>query len=366
MRSNKPWRSLILATAAGFLGLFLLDCMLFRVNLYPSVLQPDSSTGLFEIILRRERQAQKAHGDNMIVTLGDSRFAYAPRVANQYEARSGLVFRSAGVAGSDARSWYFMLRDLDSSANRYRAVVFAVNDYVDEDTEVDPADDIRALHYVAVRLRLRDALGFGLSFHDPILRWQVLRSAFFKGFVFQRDIAEFLQDPKKRIDYVRLCHRGFEEWTYNYVETPRSMAGLKIDWETWKAEFPAGADENQIVTVKESLMRRPVTQRGDLARFRREWFGRIIDRYAGSRTKIIFLRLARGPLVRPAGLARGTSSVLREFAATKPNVSLVEEHAFESLESPELFKDGIHLNLEGSNRFAEMLVREVGKIVGHP
>src|SRR5690349_11405070 len=117
---SSPFRVLA-GCIAGLLGVFVIDAGLFRTNLYPSVLEPDSSTGLFQQILRRERKAQRVNADNMVVTLGDSRFAYSPKLANEVTAQSGLVFRSAGVAGSDPRSWYYMLRALDPTAARYRA-----------------------------------------------------------------------------------------------------------------------------------------------------------------------------------------------------------------------------------------------------
>ena len=54
--------------------------------------------------------------------------------------QSGYVFRSAGAAGTDPRSWYYMLRDLDPTASRYRAVVFGVDDFDDEDEGEDDED----------------------------------------------------------------------------------------------------------------------------------------------------------------------------------------------------------------------------------
>ena len=54
----KP-RDLVVACLAAVAGLFILDLVLFRFNVYPSVLQPDSSTGLFELTFRIERLAQR-------------------------------------------------------------------------------------------------------------------------------------------------------------------------------------------------------------------------------------------------------------------------------------------------------------------
>jgi hypothetical protein len=350
------------AIALSFLGAVALDSLVFRTPWYISLLEPDSSTGVFEMTLFREREAQARLGSNLVVTLGDSRFAYAPRLSNEITSRTGLVFRHAGVAGTDARSWYYMLRDLDPSANRYRAVVIGVPDFDDEDEAFNPADDLRALHYVIARLRWADILQFGFSFESAGVRWQALRGALLKGVVLQRDVREFLTNPRKRIDYVALCHRGYEEWTYNYVAPPGSMEGLRIDWSTYTATYPPGVEDGQRDTVKGVLLRPPQPQTGRFAAYRRKWFGRIIDRYRDSPTRIVFVRLPRGAVPRPDNLVRKLSSSVREFGR-RPNVLIATEHAFDSLERPELFMDAVHLNREGIARFSPMLAEEVARTI---
>jgi len=352
-----------LALPLAFLGLFALDGLLFRTPFYPSILQMDSSTGVFELTLRREQQAQALNGDNLVVTLGDSRFAYLPRLANQVTAQTGYVFRHAGVAGTDVRSWFYMLRDLDPTARRYRAIVFGVTDYDDEDEFFTPDDDIRALHYAIARLRWSDVPGFALSFHSPKVQWEALRGSSLKGIVYQSDLLAFLAKPTERIRRARLEHREYEKWTYDYQETPRSMAGLRIDWAAWKVTFPPGLDQDQRDTVNTTLMSPPAPQTGRLAAFRRAWYGRILERYCGSPTKIIFVRLARAPIPRPDGLVRKKSSTIRDFAS-RPNVLLCDEHAFDSLEHPELFRDGMHLNRAGIARFSPMLAEEISRMLG--
>jgi hypothetical protein len=300
----------------------------------------------------------------MVATFGDSRFAFYPRVCNQLTGETGLVIRSAGVAGSDLRSWYFMLRDLDPHARRYRALVFGLEAYEDEDGFFNPFDDVRALHYVMARLRLGDVLPFARSFESPAIQWQAVRGGVLKGFVFQSDLQAFLSHPLKRIQYVQLCRRGYPQWTYDYVDSSRTMTGLAIDWSTLTATFPSSFDDVQRETVQNALLRKAAPQIGRVAAFRREWFGKILDRYRGSRTKIVFLRLPRGPIPRPDSLMPKTSSSIREFAA-RPGVLLCDEHAFDSLERPELFKDALHLNDEGCKRFSVLLARELARMLGH-
>ena len=346
-------------------GLFGVDAALFRTKLYPQLLDPDSAAGQFELTLRREQQAQLHYGDNLVACLGDSRLGLAPREAARVEPQTGYFLRLAGVAGSDPRTWYYMLRDLDPSRRRYRAIVFAVNDYDDEDGQYDPADDIRPLHYVINRLRLNDVPEFFRAFPPGLLQWDAFRGSLLKGFVYEADIRDFLVNPMKRIRYVRLVNRGWPEWTWNYQESERNMVGLRIDWAAWKATFPAGADQAQRDSVRDFLMYPPAPQIGRYAAFRRRWFGKIFELYRASPTKIIFVRLARGPVPRPDNLVRKKSSSIREFAR-RPDVLLVPEHALDSLEHPEFYKDAMHLNREGVQRFSVMLAQQVGALLGSP
>ena len=219
------------------------------------------------------------------------------------------------------------------------------------------------MHYFIGHLRLSDVWDFARSFKGPALQWAAFRGALLKGLVYQSDIQALISHPLKRLSDVMLYRENWADWTYEYDEDPRSLAGLTIDWPKWRATFPPGADDVQRETVRDVLMRRTVPQRGVVAGFRRKWYGRIFEHYRNSATRIIFVRLARGPIPRPEGLVTKLSSSIREFAS-RPNVSLADEHAFDPLERPEFFKDGTHLNREGSIRFSTLLVREIGRILG--
>jgi hypothetical protein len=358
-------RRISLALLLACLGLVGLDALLFRTHMYASILEPDSSAGLMELVLWREKRAQHTAGDNLVVTLGNSRMGYTPRIVDLRPRQTGYVVRTAGVAGSDTRTWYYMLRDLDPTARRYRAIVLGVDDYDDEDRAFNPDDDISQLHYCVTRLRMGDAIEFAQSFHSPEVQWEAFRGAVLKGIPLQSDIQAFLSHPFKRIAYVRLCHKDWPGWTYGYVETSRSMVGLQIDWSTLTATYPPGMTEEQMQSVRAWLLYEPNPQTGRLAHFFRTWLGRTVDRYRGSRTKIIFFRLPRGPIPRPDYLVKKRSNSIRE-QASRANVILANEHFFDGLEHPEFFKDAVHLNRDGIERFSPMLADEVARILGPP
>ena len=55
-----------------------------------------------------------------------------------------------------------------------------------------------------------------------------------------------------------------------------------------------------------------------------------------------------------------------DLAAQQSNVTLIDEHFFDPLEKPELFRDQLHLNGPGMDRFSLMLTQEVSRILGPP
>lgn len=143
------------------------------------------------------------------------------------------------------------------------------------------------------------------------------------------------------------------------------MTGLSIDWPALRVTWPSGMDDDQRGSVNSFLAHPPDPQTGRLAAYRRQWLGKIVDRYRGSRTKVIFLMLPRGPVPRPGNLVSKRSSSIREMAS-RPGVLLANEHAFDTLERPELFRDGMHLNREGIARFSGMLTGEVERLLAGP
>jgi hypothetical protein len=290
---------------------------------------------------------------------------YVPKGVDLRPRQTGYAVRTAVVPGSDPRAWYYVLRDLDPAARRYRAIVFGVDDYDDEDRAFNPDDDLGALHYCIARLRLSDTIEFAQSFYTREHQWEAFRGAVLKGIPLQSDIQAFLAHPRKRLAYVRLCHQGWPDWTYDYVESSRSLAGLQIDWSTLTATYTREMTEQQKDTVRAWLLHEPNPQTGRLAHLFRTWLGRTVDRYRESRTKIVFFRLPRGPIPRPDNLVKKRSSSIRELAS-RPNVILANEHLFDCLEHPEFFKDAMHLNRDGVARFSAMLADEVARILGPP
>lgn len=355
-------------TSAALLAIFLFlaaDSALFRTGFYYRFLEPDSSAGVVQLVLLRERQYQAEATLPTILTMGDSRMNYSPRLANQYAESHAFPFRirHGSAAGTNPRCWYYLLRELDPTASRYHAIVLPVDDYDDEDTFINPNDYPYDIHYLAPLLRWSDIPEYPLTYDTPEWRREAWRGTLFKGLALQADIQALLDHPSKRIANATFMRSWWPKGSLEYEEDTRTVEGLAIDWSTLQAtSYPPYADDAFRAAVKSALLRPPAPQTGRLAAYRRRWFGKILAHYQNSPTRIVFVMLPRGPLVRPRSLAPRLSSSIRELS--RPGkVILANEHLAEPIEQPALFKDALHMNRAGSTRYGQLLLEELHRLL---
>jgi hypothetical protein len=348
--------------AGGLLAFVFIEGAVFHTGFYPSILDPSSSTGTIETLIRNE-QARAVHDRNQVLAVGDSRMGILPRMANEHHV--GYWFASIAIGGSTPRCWYYFLRDTDPTARRYAAVVVPANDYDLRDTPDNLADRLLDVNFVIAQLRLTDLAEFSGSYREPANRWMAFRDNLLKGFVYKRDFQEFLLNPAARLEKVRIVREGSAGWAYNFVPENHSLAGLAVDWAAKHIHFPDGLTQAQRDFIRDVLLRPSVPQTGTNAAYHRYWFGRIVEHYRGSGTKLIFIRLPRAPVLPPNPPSPNPSSPLRVLARQR-DVVLLDEHRFDELERPELFGDPLHLNGEGILRFSNILADEVRRILGPP
>ena len=295
-RGPRPIVGLLLAMCA----LFAADLLLFHMPVYSYIIEPDSSTGWVETTIHNEHVQQAQH-HNLVLTMGDSRFAIAQRIINEeVTPPTGYIFRAGAIPGSSPRIWYYMLRDMDPDRQAYRAIVFGLDDYDDEDPGWDWADDARSIHYLAARLRLMDAIEFAGSYRSWPLRWEAFRDVLFRGLIYQDDLRALLRHPGNRLHDAIETRDHSEDLYYVWSGLERDMKGFAADWDTLKVtSYPPWADEKLREDINNFLLHPVYPQTGHPGEYRRRWLGKMIDRYRNTATKIIFIRLPRGPVVRP-------------------------------------------------------------------
>ncbi len=357
LRSRILW-VLVLSLA----GLVAFDFTVFHSGLYTQFLNPDGSAGSLESWLAWELQRSK-DDPNQIAMIGDSRMAVIPRLAN--EQATGYTYASLAVAGTSPRSWYYILRAADPLATRYRAILIVIETFEDTDTWEEMSNRDLDLSHLAGRLELGDLMDFPLSFSNPAMQWKAARGILFRGLLVQGDVQDFLANPIARLNYTKEARRYGLAWHYTFVGSDESLAGLEVDWENRKLHIPANAPESAVPGLQRFLVDPLPPQTGLRHEYLVHWLGKIYEHYRDSDTKLIFVRAARAPWIRPDLPPVNPESSIRRLAH-HPNVVLLDEHLAEEFETPELFHDEIHLNEPGSRRFTEKVVDAVAEVMGPP
>ena len=341
----------LFAVAAAFWGV---EGLIFHTDLYARVISPASSTGVLETWIDNEaRRPRDEHPQ--ILTLGDSRMgALKPRIANRYTPETGLTFSSIGTAGTTPRCWYYMLRDADPQANRYAAVVIGLESYDDPGSWEDLANRESDLHYLIARLRWSDLREFSGSYHDPKLQSEAFRGILFKGLIFKQDFEDLLKHPVARVKYARQSRRDSHTWFHDFVDTSANLNDVRVDFTARTVTVPPSARADFAPTLRSRLLDPLPPDTGRESAYMHYWLGRVYDLYRGSKTKLVFLRLPRGAFPRPDQPPANPHSAPHDLA-TRPEVRLLPEDFYNSLERPELFYDEVHLNEPGSEEFSRML-----------
>ena len=352
--------ALVLVTT--LIGYVAVENLIFNTNWYPRIVDPDSSTGRVELVLWNEHKRAKA--GPQVLTIGDSRMGFFTRFVNG-DPELGYTFGTIAVAGATPRDWYYMFRDADPTRKAYSAIVIPVEDYDDVETWENHTNRETDLHYMIARLRWSDIPEFAGSFHGSSLRTAAALGIALKGSVYRADFQDLLKHRRERLRYADLARRESFGWFDGYVDTDYNVSGVQIDWNGHTLLVPPGhhPDEQRVFTEYLFTKRPPNT--GRRSAYLSHWFNRIYDLYRGTGTRIILFRLPRGPYPSPEAPPRNDRSSVRQLAS-KPGVILDDEHYFDSLERPELFKDERHLNAIGQAEFSKMLGKHVRELLGPP
>lgn len=342
------------------IGYFAVENLIFNTSWYPKIVNPDSSTGQVELFLWNEHKRVKI--GPQVLTIGDSRMGFFPRYVN---GREPYTFGTIAVAGSTPRDWYYMFRDIDPTRHQYSAIVIPVESYDDPEMWEIHANRETDLHYVIPHLRWSDIPEFAGSYRQISLQAKAAVGIALKGSVYRADFQDLLRHRRLRLKAADLARRESFGWFADYLDTDYSVLGDEIDFEKKILFIPPDhhPDERRLFT--ERLFSDIPPEAGRRTAYLSYWFNRIYDLYRGTGTRVIFFRLPRGPFPPPVPRPRREHSSVRDLA-TKPGVILDDEHYFDSLERPELFKDPMHLNANGSELFSKMLGKHVRELLGPP
>ena len=341
-------RNLLLGIAA-FISV---DGAIFHSGLYVSILAPSSYAGRIVRIIQAERDRAPS-GLKEVLVLGDSRIAegFSETFADELGSRDGLKFVSLAEPAASANTWYYMVREVDPTKQRYSAIVVPYG----IGYEPNSADPLR-ISMTAPLLRYGDCFHFASGFQRWSGRFRGFVACLLRGSAYQDDVVDLLSHPVVRIRNIQKADKARSGSEYQGRDY--DLVGTSYDAATGQVTFAPKLTETQRVAFRKSLIQPSQSDTDYSLKLQRDWIPRIIDRYSHSPSAIVLTPLPRGPFLELGGLSKGYQSVLPTSIIQKTSFSLPGQ-TFEFLEKPEYYFDAFHLNAKGRQKFTETLVSEL-------
>jgi hypothetical protein len=323
--------------------------------LYVSILAPSSYAGRVERITLAEKKRAPS-GLKEVLVLGDSRIAegFSASLANEIGSAAGLKFVSLAEPAASANTWYYMIREVDPTKQRYSAIIVPYG----LGYEPNSADPLR-ISMTAPLLRYGDAFHFASGFQRWSGRFRAFLASLLRGSAYQDDVVDLLSHPVARIMNIQQAdkpHSGSD-----YKGRDYDLVGTSYDASTGQVRFAPKLTEAQRLGFRKSLIQPSQSDTEYSLKLQRDWIPRIVGRYSDSPTAIVLTPLPRGPFLELGGFSKGHESVLPTSVIKKTSFSM-PGHTFEFLEKPEYYFDAFHLNAKGRHKFTETLVSE---LMGH-
>ena len=342
-------RNLLLGVAA-FVSL---DGVIFHTGLYASILAPDSYAGRVAALTRAEKQRPPS-GLKEVLVLGDSRMAegFSTAVADELGSAAGFKFVTLAEPASTANTWYYMLREVDPTAQRYWAIVVPYG----IGYEPTSAESLR-ISMAAPLLRYGDCFTFASAFQQWSGRFRAVTACILRGSAYQSDVADFLEHPIARIESIQR-ESAVVHARAVYKGRDYDMVGTSYDATTGQMTFPPRLTEAQREAIRKSLLRPSQSEMQYSLRLQRDWIPRILNRYSKSATAIVLTPVPRGPFAELPAFSVGRRAPFPEVTRQRTVFSLPEQ-TFDFLEKPDYYFDAFHLNAKGRQRFTERLVNDL-------
>jgi hypothetical protein len=344
-----------------FLGAAVFICVdgiIFHTGLYPSILAPESYAGRVAVLTRAEKE-RPASDLKEVLVLGDSRMAegFSSKLADDLGSAAGLKFITLAEPASTANTWYYMVREVDPTAQRYWAIILPYG----VGYEPTSAEPLR-ISMAAPLLRYGDCFTFASAFQQWSGRFKAFTACILRGSAYQSDVADLLEHPIARIRSVqrepamihsRAVYRGRDY----------DMIGTSYDPTTGQMTFPPRLTEAQREAIRKSLLQPSQSEMQYSLRLQRDWIPRILNRYSKSPTAIVLTPVPRGPFSELPAFSVTQRATLLEAMEQRTVFSLPQQ-TFDFLEKPDYYFDAFHLNAKGRQRFTERLVNELVERLG--
>jgi len=332
------------------------DAVLFRLPVYCQFVKPHSFTGVLVQRCQLAAEKESEHAP-LVAVMGDSRMreGFSAKIFDKVAVDQSIPERALNltVSGSTLRVWYYLLKHVDPSCSAFKMIVLGLPSYWDEDYSSELSNTKLDLTLSLPILKAVDTPAFVESFEDRSIRNDVLLGSVLKSYGYRRDVRDFVLNLSDRLAERTDSDKYWETRDYSYEGDKNSLTGIQIVKHDQFGNVPPHLEQAKVDRLKFAVFPGPPNPDFWKRHYLQYWVNRLVERYADSPTKIVLVCVPNHPLPvqDPRPHINRTISSLAKF----PNVRVLPEDTFASLNRPEYFSDDIHLNVTGRRKFTEML-----------
>jgi hypothetical protein len=363
--SEGPGFHLVVRIIGALAVFFALDAAIFRSSLYSQILSPESIVGTAAYYLRYERQREPSHRKDVLV-IGDSQVGegFWAGLANSNSPQSDLYFVQGGIPGATLRVLYFYQKILDPNRDRYKAIVICLPTYRKKSsTEAEHLNDrMLDADFLLPVVGAREYLDFSSTYTTEEKRLEVASKVLVHGMSYKLDFQNLVFHPFMRMRLVAWRRWIKDRVALDYAGRDESMVGLRYDSRTGAIQFPDRLSEGERALVTDYLLHPGAVDADHYDEYSRQWIERFIERYRGTQTTLVFVRLPGEVLPQADEIRRnGPFASYMPLLRNSPGIRVIEEDAFYPLEDPRYFFDTLHMNREGRRLFTIQLSERLAK-----
>ncbi|HDR8911058.1 TPA: nucleotidyl transferase AbiEii/AbiGii toxin family protein [Burkholderia multivorans] len=343
----------------------IFDLIGFRSGLYASITTTESMQG-FGIAMVRALEKLPPMPDSGVILTGDSRISegFSARRANDIVGSKTLAVMNAGIPGSDIRDWYYFLQTIDPDKNRFRAIVLTLPTFRAAPPVVSRIDEPYHSDFLVPTIGSMHYLDFAMSQSGWRARFDAISQWGIDPLTYQADFGKLLADPLGRLANVRWKQKIGIHFGDDYDGNPMTMIGLSYDPSSGAITYPTRLNDEQRHKLDIDFKHPNLNLRVEFADWMSQWLSRIVNRYAGSATRVYIVRLPSTPL--PAAVHDDRYPLAPFFMqeVTDSNIRIVPESLLLALEQPQYFFDNRHLNSAGRKAMTTMLAKYLDSDLG--
>jgi hypothetical protein len=366
LHARRPWWVLL----SSLLVFLALDNGIFRSGLYSKVESTKGVAGHLAAVAR-SRLATQPSGMREVLVLGHSKIeaALSEKIFEQDNPDSKLKLVLASSGGTTEKMWYYLLKHVDPNHNRYAAIVIPIDSYKTPPLGTDCDNLIDVAQFLAPMLSSADWQDLIGTYSDPKVREKVVLGAVVSSHLYALDLQDLLLHPVSRQADLQWSSANGATFLYKWDGYDGDLTTLEIDKVNAKIlHAPPHLDAFRRMEAEVRFQKLPLEYVGlwtnRFHEFRKYWIMRMVDLYANSDTKIVFVQVPRWPFDMPTLTPIEGAPDLRDFVKPSKNVVVVDGDEFVDLEKPEYFYDVLHVNKLARREFTVRFAKDLRAALG--